>query len=355
MKIFIDAQVMQSHFTGVAKITREMYAQSDIFKDVELVAVCRGELLGDLDKNIKVRRFSKLIPDFFWKNVVFPLYLNLQKPSIVHFPWNGGVPPFIRKSHKIVTTICDVLPLEIPNYFPNLGALNAYRSEIQSSIDKSDVIFTISKYSKKQILSNFQVSTPILLTTLGSTLTVVKTRESLDKENYLYVGGYDGRKGLVSLLQTFLNLKERGMVSGKLILVGKTHYFSDEFKRLVVKGSKDGSVVETGYIGDKQLSLLYQDSRALIYPSKYEGFGLPPLEAMLHGCPVLTTPFSSIPEVCGDAALYVDPENSDDFSGAILKLEHDEAMRYMMSDRGCLQARKFSWEKAAHEFLEAVL
>ena len=106
-----------------------------------------------------------------------------------------------------------------------------------------------------------------------------------------------------------------------------------------------GNIVEKGYVSDDELSGLYQSSKGLIYPSKYEGFGLPPLEAMSHGCPVLTTPYCSIPEVCGQAALYFNPDNYNEFSKSLLMFEGDIKLQKKMIRLGYIQAKKFSWDK----------
>ena len=150
---------------------------------------------------------------------------------------------------------------------------------------------------------------------------------------------------MIQLLNVFFNLKNKGLLTGRLILTGKINYFSKEFKDIVEKNINFGNVVEKGYVSDDELSGLYQSSKGLIYPSKYEGFGLPPLEAMSHGCPVLTTPYCSIPEVCGQAALYFNPDNYNEFSKSLLMFEGDIKLQKKMITLGYIQAKKFSWDK----------
>jgi len=355
IQIFLDAQVMQFHFTGIAKITEKIYDQPFLHDKVDVQAVYQGNILGKISKKIKLKRFSPLIPRKLWRKVIFPLYLNIKKPSIVHFPWNGSPPFLLKKSHRVVSTLCDVLPLEIPGFFRDAYSREAYIRSVQKTIDRSSVLFTISKYSKRQILAHFSVNIPIVILPIGPTLPVIKKSENKFKwQDYLYVGGYDSRKGLLNLINVFLDLKENNLISGKLILVGKINYFSEEFRDKVLKGANKGYVVERGYVNDEELSFLYSNAKALIYPSKYEGFGLPPLEAMSHGCPILTTPFSSIPEVCGDSALYFDSDEYIDFKNTILNFDSNEDLRSEMISKGYLQLNKFSWDLAATIFINAI-
>jgi len=347
-KIYLDAEVLQFHSTGVSKVVENLYNNLFLSNNIEIIAIHRGTLKGSLDKNIKRKSFSKYIPNAIWRNLVLPIYLNFQEKSIVSFPWNGNIPFLLKKSHKVVTIMYDVLPLEIPGYFQNLDSRNHYNKEVQYIIDKTDILLTISEYSQKQLIANFRISEDPVVLSLGNTLPVTNKKNIHKQENkldYLYVGGYDRRKGLIQLLNVFFNLKNKGLLTGRLILTGKINYFSKEFKDIVEKNINFGNIVEKGYVSDDELSGLYQSSKGLIYPSKYEGFGLPPLEAMSHGCPVLTTPYCSIPEVCGQAALYFNPDNYNEFSKSLLMFEGDIKLQKKMIRLGYIQAKKFSWDK----------
>jgi len=345
-KIYLDAEVLQFHSTGVSKVTENLFNSLLLNENFQIIALYRGLLKGALNKKIKKKSFSKYIPNIVWRNIVLPIFLNLQEKSIICFPWNGNIPYFLKKSHKVVTIIYDVLPLEIPEYFQNFDARNKYNKDVQCTIEKTDLLLTISEYSKTQLTVNFKISSDLLVISLGNTLPVINESEITIQEHktdYLYVGGYDKRKGLVQLLNVFSNLKNQGLLPGKLILTGKVNYFSEEFQNLVETNINLGYVVEKGYVSDYELSDLYKNSKGLVYPSKYEGFGLPPLEAMNHGCPVLTTPYCSIPEVCGQAALYFNPDNYDEFREVFLNFERDINLQKKMINLGYLQAKKFSW------------
>ena len=114
-------------------------------------------------------------------------------------------------------------------------------------------------------------------------------------------------------------------MAARLVLAGEPHYFSADFRSMVERGRSAGWLEELGYVSDAELAALYGRALALAYPSKYEGFGLPPLEAMVLGCPVITTRGTSLPEVCGDAAVYVDPDDPASLARAVTAVAADEA------------------------------
>jgi glycosyltransferase involved in cell wall biosynthesis len=150
-------------------------------------------------------------------------------------------------------------------------------------------------------------------------------------------------------------LHREGTLRSKLLLVGSRGYYSQELKRLIVEGLRVNAIAELGYVPDAVLSELYANAQALIYPSKFEGFGLPPLEAMASGCPVLTTKCTSIPEICGDAVCYTDPDDEEAFASSIIDLHDDQELRYKLVRRGLKQAAKFSWDEASRVFLDEML
>ena len=121
---------------------------------------------------------------------------------------------------------------------------------------------------------------------------------------------------------------------------------------LMQKNINLGNIIEKGYVSDYELSILYQNSKGLIYPSKYEGFGLPPLEAMNHGCPVLTTPYSSIPEVCEDAGVYVDCDSYKNIAYSINTIINDQEKRGKYISLSLVQSKKFNWANSAKQIIE---
>lgn len=353
MKIFFEGTVLQIPATGISKTLLNLYETSfKISPSIEVTALHNKPLKYSLPPEIQSFQLGSGIPRNLWMSLCLPFYVRTKKPDIIHFPWNGGVPRFL-DGINVITTIYDVLPLIIPNFFKSKRQENQYRDNIQKSIDRSNLILTISEFSKQEIINNFEVNNEVTVLPPGPTVKSKSYENNFPKfEYFLYVGGYDRRKGIENLLKVFLKLIREKKLHNKLILTGSRNYFSKSFKDLVKKGVRSGFVEEWGYVSEETLSNLYSNATALIYPSKYEGFGLPPLEAMKLGCPVITTKCTAIPEVCGSAAYYIN--GIEDLSEALLRLENDMKLREKLISKGKIQATKFSWESSAKLFLDKI-
>lgn len=358
MNLVFDATVLELPFTGIAKTSLLLYREC-LARDAGLTiaGLHRKPVFGAVPEGIRLVRCGRLFSGSYWRSSVLPRQVQRQGATTVHFPWNGGVPEQLAGS-VVATTIHDVLPLEIPGSFRDQQDEQRYRRDRQSDIERSHILFTDSEYSKRQIQSHFTLRSEPIVNYFGPTIEDsphAPLPASLDKRPYLlYLGGYDRRKGIVELLQVFLELQRQRQLNCRLLLAGKAQYFSDELKTLITEGTQNGSVLELGYVPDPQLSVLLRNALALVYPSRFEGFGLPPLEAMHVGCPVITTPFTSIPEVCGDAALYVDPGDMRSFGEALVSVQRDDALRAALSGKGREQAARFTWSKTADTFLAAL-
>jgi len=172
-------------------------------------------------------------------------------------------------------------------------------------------------------------------------------------ENFiLYVGTIEPRKNLVRLIEAYSRVKATIGNSGvKLVLAGGKGWLNEEIYQRVEALKLTNDVIFTGYIMDEHLPTVYNMALAFVYPSLYEGFGLPPLEAMACGVPVITSKISSLPEVVGDAGILIDPYNVDELSDAILRVVSSTELRKRLSDKGIMQASLFTWEKCAQETL----
>jgi glycosyltransferase involved in cell wall biosynthesis len=256
-----------------------------------------------------------------------------------------------------VTTLHDVLPLEIPGYFKNAEAEARYRRSRQRDLLRTNLLLTVSEYAKAGILREFEVPVEPQVIRWGPTLEIEARSHDFPfapDSYFLYVGGYDRRKDLDTLVKVYNELFRQGRLTQRLLLVGMAHYYSEGIKQLIEEGRGLGSIQELGYVSDSELGRLYANATGLIYPSRYEGYGLPPLEAMAHGCPVMTTPFSSIPEICGDAVCYVDPQESSAFAEMIVAFAERSELRSAGREKGLAQAAKFTWSRAATTYLTAL-
>ena len=236
--------------------------------------------------------------------------------------------------------IHDILPLILDrNPLRNFK----YKQNMKKQIKLAKIILTPSLYSKIQIQKYFKVDKEIYV--LTHCIEKIEIPSKNRGNYYIYVGGYDPRKGLDNLLETFIRLNK------KIIFVGEIRYFSPYFRFLVQKATGLGVLKQSGYVSEGELTKLIKNAKALIYPSKFEGFGLPPLESMALGTPVITTPFSSIKEVCKECVLYFNPDIKDSLYNTIIKFEKSNIAEKLI-EMGLKNATSFSWEKSAREYIK---
>ena len=182
----------------------------------------------------------------------------------------------------------------------------------------------------------------------------VRARYDLPERFLLFVGTIEPRKNLARLLAAFEVIHGEGLTDG-LVIVGRRGWLYGDFFARLEQSPARRAVIFPGYVPDEELPLWYSAADVLAYPSLYEGFGLPPLEAMACGTPVVVSNVSSLPEVVGDAALLVDPDDISELTVALWRLLTDEGLRAEMREKGLKRAAHFSWEKAARETLAVYL
>ncbi|MBK7259367.1 MAG: glycosyltransferase family 4 protein [Ignavibacteriae bacterium] len=356
MNIGLDASVLELPPTGIAKVTAGL-SHACLAHDPGLTisAFHRRPLRLTFQGSITAHPLGRWVPHQYWRSLILPR--AIRHADVAWFPWNGNV-PHLKTTGIVASTIHDVLPLIIPGYFRAPGDEVRYRARVQQDLDRSDVVFTDSIYSRQQIVTQFRAPHEPVVIRFGPTMTPASARSAAvspdDKPFFVYVGGYDRRKGIEGLVRLFLALHAEGKIASRLILTGTPNYFSEAFRDVVKDAVARGAVEERGYVDEPTLAHLFQRARALVYPSKYEGFGLPPLEAMTAGCPVITTRETSLPEVCGEAAVYIDPDDTRSFAEALLSIETDAHLRERLRAAGFAQAATFTWEEAAATFLGAL-
>jgi glycosyltransferase involved in cell wall biosynthesis len=173
--------------------------------------------------------------------------------------------------------------------------------------------------------------------------------------NYiLYTGNLEPWKNLVRLIQAFIKLRKSRTIRHKLVAVGAKGWLYNDIFRLARESGMEQDIIFTGYVENQDLPVLYSGADVFVYPSLYEGFGLPPLEAMACGTPVITSNISSLPEVVGDAGVLVDPYKVDEIAEAMYRVISDQTLREDMVRKGLQRVKIFSWEKAAREMLQII-
>ncbi|HBP00696.1 MAG TPA: hypothetical protein DD454_00560, partial [Candidatus Moranbacteria bacterium] len=316
----------------------------------------------------KAPNFKKVLADYKWygfsEQVSFPALLRRHDLDLVHFP-HFNVPLLYRR--PIVVTIHDLILL----HFPTLRGTTlsplwyrvkflAYKLAISSAIRRAKKVITVSEFTKKDILDRYGVEKSKIIVTYESADDFCRISRKSDEEilgNYgimkpylLYVGNAYPHKNLEKLVDVFGRLKKARPELG-LVLIGKEDYFYGRLKDSVKKEGVQG-VVFPGYVPDEELDTVYRNCVSYVFPSLYEGFGLPPLEAMTKGVPVLSSDHECMKEILDGSALFCDARSGDSLLAGIEKILEDEALRAELIGKGYRKSNSYSWKKMAVGTLE---
>jgi len=260
-----------------------------------------------------------------------------------------------------ILVIHDLIPMVFPKRYP--FAHKYYSTVFARAVKVSSHIVAVSAHTKNDVIKYFGVPSSkvsVIWNGFGDTYVCQQSgmagRELSTKIGspfILYVGGQSYHKNILNLLRAYASLK--GQFGHKLVLAGP---FDPRMRKEHIEYCKSDSLGEKvmflGRVSKEQLAWLYSNATLLVLPSLYEGFGLTPLEAMFNKIPVVASNGSSIPEVCGDAAEYVDPYDPADISRGISEVIHNEKLREQLINRGQERVKMFSWAKTAGEFLEVI-
>jgi len=234
---------------------------------------------------------------------------------------------------------------------------------LSRSVSTSEYIIAISENTKSDILKHFRVpdnkvkviycGVNELFKKTNDTLKVdsIRKKYGITKDYILNVSLISPRKNLIALMQAFKNARQSGRIDAQLVIAGGKGWLYEKIIAYAKSSGFENDIIFTGYVTDDELLHLYNGARLFAFPSVYEGFGLPLLEAMACGCPVISSNTSSMPEVCGEAALYFNPKNLAEISEAIDRVINDVGLSNSLINKGLEQVKKFSWGKAAAQTL----
>ena len=317
------------------------------------------DYLADSGKIFNIYNCYKLANNLY---KYFPLEtrVNIKKKIDI---WHETYPlPIKVNNAKKITTIHDLIPLKLP--YTTLDDKKSFFNLTKDAIKNSEIILTVSENTKKDILHCFDVNPDKIQVTYqpiidNSHLVENHIREinlkkyNLKNKKYiLFVGTIEPKKNLGRLINAYSCLD----TDMPLVIVGKKGWlWEDDMSQLeaLFGNGLNEKIKLLEYVSKKDLIYLYYSAFCLVFPSLYEGFGLPPLEAMSLGCPVITSNVSSLPEVCGDAAIYVDPYNSDDIRQAIEKLINNPEMQTQLVEAGKKRVEFFSMENYTKKLYNA--
>lgn len=289
-----------------------------------------------------------------WNNVPIPYRTLFPGEADLSVFFNFIVPPHI--SGHVITVVHDLTYIRYPETMKQSN-LEHLKRGISYSVERSDKVITVSEFSKREIQELLAVpeekieivyNAPSLISEVADYDTVSQ-KFNIRGDYIFFVGTIEPRKNIERLLRAFDWMKDTYHIPHQLVLAGGKGW-RDESIYLTANAMKYAKdVVFTGYVNSAEKNTLYQRASVFVFPSIYEGFGIPPLEAMYHGCPVVCANAASLPEVVGDAAELVDPMNEESIAGGILRVLSDDSYKQELVERGYCQSKKFSWDSSAQQ------
>lgn len=317
---------------------------------------------GDNYENYK-KEHSKIIftskkHGAFYENYYYPNYIEENAINLHHIPQNGiGLNKFY--TSPVIVTIHDLIPYILPETVGR-GYLERFLRDMPLIINNSKAILTVSEYSKKDILKFFPSinENKIFVTPLAANssykpidknfcIEFLKNKYNIDFPFILYIGGFSTRKNVKELIIAFNKIHKSLKKDYKLVLCGSIKDEGIKLQNLCKELFIDDKVIFTGFIEDNDLPLFYNATDLFIYPSIYEGFGLPPLEAMSCSTPVITSNLTSIPEVTNDSAILINPFNKDELAESIINLLNCPDLLKEYGEKGYRRSLEFTWKNTA--------
>ena len=316
------------------------------------------EVIKGLDINISsfyllpYRIYLFLIKTF---NIPYNYFFR-PKADLYHFM--GYIVPYSIKG-KVILTVYDLVVELFPETMEEKNR-ELLRKEMRRSIKRADHIITISNSAKSELVNVLGISEEkidiispgvdydIFNTRVNAeTKSRVKHKYSLPDEYILYLGTLEPRKNISTLIKAFIKLKKEKKITEKLVIAGKKGWNYENIYKIIYKNNFENEIIFTGYVDENEKPAIYQMSKLFVFPSLYEGFGIPVLESMASGVPVIVSNTSSLPEVVEDAGILVDPQKVEDIEISIYKVLTNEKLRTELIEKGLEQSKKFTWETSA--------
>jgi len=361
MKIAIIGDALDYQYAGIYYYTKEIInALAHIDKKNEYWIV-REKSAGDISKNVKELIIpSRKIPGAgaYRLFVTIPKIVAQKGVDIVVEPRHFG--PFnLPKNIKRVTVIHDLSPIHYPQWHQFISS-KLQQLFLPSILKRADHIITNSNFTAQDVINYFPFTKDKTSGILLGKEDFFKPKPNLSllaklglKAPYLlHTGTIEPRKNLSLLVKAFEQIKKEQSTNLQLVLVGKLGWKSESLQEQINVSPFKKDILLLGYVERTVLPTIYTGAKAFVYPSYFEGFGLPVLEAMSCGTPVIVSNVSSLPEIIGTAGLVFSPNNQDQLVKRINKVLEDESLQQALSKKSLQQAAKFSWHKTAQETLQ---
>lgn len=360
MHLLIDARLFSPTF-GIGRYTFELCQQFFQLRPTwkfTLLLPSSYEIYS-FPKNVDIIIANEKIYSVAEQTTFLKKLYNIS-PDLTWFP-HFSVP--IGYTRPFVVTVHDLTISKFPgNKKSSLLHRFAYYATLKNALWRSRHIFSVSEHTKKDIIHDEHIN-PSKITVAYNAVgneyfnytpdsCVDLSLLGIKKPFFFYAGNWREHKNIVGLIKAFHLFIKNTNAEVYLVVSGKSDPLYPEFLQYRSKHHLEKNVILPGLVSEKILKELYVNAMAFVFPSLYEGFGLPPLEAMAMGTPVIASSASCIPEVCGDAALYFAPYNIESMEQAMNKIFYDPMIQKNLIDKGKEQAKKYSWEKSAEILLK---
>lgn len=367
MKIGIDGRAATLYRgTGIGTYTYQLinnFNQIDSLNDYRILIPENSSLDLNLKENFIISSSSTNKEKDFWKYIKTPNKINNYDFDIYHIPQNGiGLSQFTSCPSTI--TLHDIIPLKMPETVSDVF-LKIFNEELPKILNTTDGIITVSEFSKEDICNTLNYpKEKVFVTHLAAediykplnkkhSKKYLKDKYGINNDFILYVGGFSPRKNILGLIEAFSLIKDKVKSPLTLVIVGKYGISYEIYKKRTIDLNIETSVIFPGFIEIEDMPVFYSASSMFVYPSFYEGFGLPPLEAMACATPVISSSLTSVPEVSGDAAVLINPSNITNIAESIIRIIEDKAFALNLIYKGLKHSAKFNWKKTSYSTLEA--
>ena len=340
--IYINARFLTQKLTGVQRYAYEIsksLAEKNFYNIILLVP--RKKILNRTYLyNFNIIKVG-LNRSHFWEQLDLLLFLNNKnKPLLVNLTNSG--PVFYKNQ---ISTIHDLSIYRSGNWYSSIYKM-FYRMIIPKLINNSIKVLTVSEFSKNEIIRKFNISNnkvQVIHNAVSLNLDYKKIKNTSNEEYILFIGGSSERKNLLNTLKAFNQIENKSL---RFKIVG----FNKKYSKYI----KDKNIDIYDKVDDCILNKLYSNARLLIFPSFYEGFGIPPIEAMHLRCPVIVSNIPVFKDLFEDSVIFVDPHSVDEIKKSIIELLDNSALRQELIVKGLKQSRKFSWKISSSKLVDII-
>lgn len=378
MRLAVNAWFWNSPTTGSGEYTRRLVEHlAALAPDLEIVLVAPRERIQGIRSKIQgavgpascllhpVSCSRSNLGKVFFEQVAFPRACRRLKADLAHVPY--WAPPLF-PSVPTVVTIHDLIPLLLPEYRGG-SLVRLYTALVSATVRRALLVLTDSQASRRDIVAHLRLAPErvhVVYLAAGKQYTpiaapeddAIRARYGLPERYVLYLGGFDVRKNVATALTAYSHAAAVIGAQCPLVIAGqlpeRDTAFTPDPRRLACEREIEQHVRFIGFVAEADKPALYRGAAAFIFPSRYEGFGLPVLEALACGTPVVGSSAASLPEIVGDGGLLFPPDDAEGMAGALIRLTTSDIFRAELSRRALAQAARFSWERTARETLQYI-